>query len=206
MSRLGAPLGAAVGFALGVRAGRAGRNGSTDRIGRTGRSGPGRSDRPDSPDGREGDRGDDRPSSEDVDQAPPPEAAAKPDTPAEVTKQSWQFVVRKTIGEFSKDQCTDLAAALTYYAVLALFPAAIALLSLVGLVGQGAQTVDTLLQILRDLGAGSVASTLEPTLMSLSEASGAGLALVLGLLAALWSASGYVNSFGTGDEPDLRDR
>ena len=51
------------------------------------------------------------------------------------------------------DQCTDLAAALTYYAVLALFPAAIALLSLVGLVGQGPKTVDTLLQILRDVGA-----------------------------------------------------
>ena len=51
-------------------------------------------------------------------------------------------MLRKTAREFSKDECTDLAAALTYYAVLALFPAVIALLSLVGLFGQGQQTVD----------------------------------------------------------------
>ena len=72
------------------------------------------------------------------------------------------------------DECTDLAAALTYYSVLALFPAAIALLSLVGLVGQQQQTVDTLLQILRDIGASSAADTLEPTLTQLAASQGAG--------------------------------
>jgi membrane protein len=102
------------------------------------------------------------------------------------------------VREFSKDQCTDVAAALTYYSVLALFPAAIALLSLVGLVGQGPKTVDTLLQILSDIGAGSAADTLEPTLTELSHTPSAGLAFVLGLAAALWSASGYVGAFGRG--------
>ena len=68
-------------------------------------------------------------------------------------------MLRKTAREFSKDQCTDLAAALTYYAVLALFPAMIALLSLVGLFGQGQQTVTTLLGILKQVGAGSMVST-----------------------------------------------
>ena len=106
------------------------------------------------------------------------------------------YVARKTTREFSRDRCTDLAAALTYYGVLSLFPAAIALLSLVGLVGQGPSTVKTLTGILQDVGAGSVASTLEPTLMSLSQAPRAGFALVIGLAAALWSASGYVTSFG----------
>ena len=77
-----------------------------------------------------------------------------------LTKRSWFYVARKTLREFSKDECTDLAAALTYYAVLAMFPAAIALLSLVGLVGKGRTSVDTLLGILRDVGAGSVADTL----------------------------------------------
>lgn len=124
-------------------------------------------------------------------------SADEPDSPAEVTKESWQYIGRKTLREFSKDQCTDLAAALTYYAVLALFPAMIALLSLVGLFGQGQQTVDTLLGILRDVGAGSAATTLEPTLQSLAGRSGAaGVAFVLGLAASLWSASGYVGSFG----------
>src|SRR4051812_19417942 len=90
----------------------------------------------------------------------PSRSNGKPDSPAEVTKESWQYVARKTLREFSRDQCTDLAAALTYYAVLALFPAMIALLSMVGLFGQGQQTVDTLLGILRDVGAGSAAQTL----------------------------------------------
>ena len=123
---------------------------------------------------------------------------AKPESPTDLKKPSWLYVARKTAREFSDDQCTDLAAALTYYSVLALFPAAIAILSLVGLVGKGADTVDTLLQILRDIGAGGAADTLEPTLKQLSESQSSGIALVVGLAVALWSASGYVNAFSRG--------
>jgi membrane protein len=129
-------------------------------------------------------------------QAPEPESATKPDSPDDLKKESWLYVLRKTIREFSDDQCTDLAAALTYYAVLAMFPAAIAILSLVSLVGQGPKTVETLTQILRDIGAGSAADTLEPTLTQLASSTGGGIALVLGLAVALWSASGYVGAFG----------
>jgi membrane protein len=126
-----------------------------------------------------------------------PEADDRPDSPGEITKSSWIYIARKTAREFSKDQCTDLAAALTYYAVLALFPAAIALISLVGLVGQGPQTVRTILGVLDDVGAGSLVSTLRPTLTSLAGAKqAAGVAFVVGLATALWSASGYVGSFG----------
>ncbi len=125
-----------------------------------------------------------------------PEHEQKPDSPDDLTKHSWLYVLRKTAREFTKDQCTDIAAALTYYAVLALFPALIALVSLVGLVGQAQATVDTILQVLRDVGAKSVADTLEPTIQQLATAPGAGIALVTGLLAALWSASGYTSAFG----------
>ena len=127
---------------------------------------------------------------------PEPDDARKPDAPTDLTRPSWIFVLRKTAREFSKDQCTDLAAALTYYAVLAAFPAVIALMSLVGLFGQGPKSVDTLLQILSDAGAASVADTLRPTIERLADTPGAGLALVLGLAGALWSASGYVGAFG----------
>ncbi|WP_082748328.1 YihY/virulence factor BrkB family protein [Nocardioides jensenii] len=126
------------------------------------------------------------------------DAADKPDSPRDLTRTSWLYVTRKTIREFSDDQCTDLAAALTYYAVLALFPASIAILSLVGLFGQGTSTVDTLLQILRDVGASGAADSLEPTLTELSNTPNAGLGMVVGLAAALWSASGYVGAFGRG--------
>ncbi|MBW9205897.1 YihY/virulence factor BrkB family protein [Mumia sp. zg.B53] len=128
--------------------------------------------------------------------APHPDDPAKPDSPTDITKPSWGYVARKAVREFSEDECLDLAAALTYYSVLALFPMMIALLSLVGLFGQGRETVDTLLGVLRDVGANSAADTVEPTLVQLSEGRGAGLAFVVGLAVALWSASGYVGAFG----------
>jgi membrane protein len=124
------------------------------------------------------------------------EDKAKPEAPTDLKKASWTYVLRKTLREFSQDQCTDLAAALTYYSMLALFPAMIALLSLVGLVGQGQKTVHTLITILNEVGASSAATTLEPTLVQLSAGQGAGIAFVVGLAVALWSASGYVGAFG----------
>jgi membrane protein len=121
----------------------------------------------------------------------------KPESPTDLKKPSWLYVARRTAHEFSDDQCTDLAAALTYYAVLAMFPAAIALVSLVGLVGQGPQTVQTLLDVLKQAGAGSVVSSVQKPLMDLANAQrAAGFAFVIGLASALWSASGYVGAFG----------
>jgi membrane protein len=128
--------------------------------------------------------------------APHPESDAKVDSPTDLPTPSKKYVLQKTLREFSKDQCTDIAASLTYYAVLAMFPAAIALLSLVSLVGQGPSTVKTLLTILKQVGAGSIAKTLQGPLLELSNTPGAGFALLVGLLGALWSASGYVGAFG----------
>ena len=142
--------------------------------------------------------------------APTPKEVADergPDSPTDLTKQSGMYVLRKTAREFSKDQCTDLAAALTYYAVLALFPAMIALLSLVGLFGQGPQTVETLLGILNDIGAGSVVDSARAARSTELAAApqAAGVAFVVGLRGALWSASGYVGVVRPRDEPDVRD-
>ncbi len=120
--------------------------------------------------------------------------SSKPDSPGDLTKPSWKYVARKTMREFSDDQCTDLAAALTYYSVLALFPALVAVLSLVGLVGQGPKTAKTLIDIMSQVGVHS--KSLETTITQLSSSSGTGLALIIGLATALWSASGYVGSFG----------
>lgn len=127
--------------------------------------------------------------------APDPEHPAKPDGPTDLTKPSWKYILRRTVREFSDDQCTDLAAALTYYAVLALFPALLALVSLLGLVGQQGST-DQLIDILQQVGAGSVGETIRGPLEQLSQNSAAGLGLVIGLAGALWSASGYVGAFG----------
>ena len=135
-------------------------------------------------------------SAAEADSAPDEDHAAKPDSPQDLTKRSWSYVLRKTAREFSKDQCTDIAAALTYYAVLALFPALIALLSLIGLAGQSEKTVDTLLDILESMGGSSIAGTLAEPLTQLANAPSAGFALVVGLATALWSSSGYTSAFG----------
>ncbi|MGI8646173.1 MAG: YihY/virulence factor BrkB family protein [Nocardioides sp.] len=127
---------------------------------------------------------------------PGPDDPRKPDKPTKLTKRSWFYVLRKTWREFGDDQCTDLAAALTYYSVLSIFPGAIALLSLLGVVGQAEQSVDTVVEVLDPLVSEDMLGSIEPTLRTLAESQSAGLLLVVGLLGALWTASGYVGAFG----------
>src|SRR5436190_6540603 len=105
------------------------------------------------------------------------------------------FVLKRTYREFNDDIGTDLAAALTYYSVLAIFPGLIALLSLVGLIGQAQESVDVILEILAPLVSNETLDRLEEPLMALANSQGVGLGLVIGVLGALWSASGYVGAF-----------
>jgi membrane protein len=127
---------------------------------------------------------------------PDPEASGKPESPTELEKPSVKYVGRKVLREFSDDQCTDQAAALTYYAVLAVFPAILALMSILGLVGQAGNAVDTVLDVLEPMVAPSTLETIEPVIRNLATSQGAGLTFVIGLAGALWSASGYVGAFG----------
>jgi membrane protein len=129
-------------------------------------------------------------------QAPDPNDARKPDGPTDVDKPSWKYILKKTLREFSKDQCPDLAAALTYYGVLSLFPAILALVSLIGLFGDPQKTTDALLQIVQGFVPAETVDTVGGVVSDLANAPAAGLTLVLGLATALWSASGYVGAFG----------
>src|SRR3954463_3961394 len=100
--------------------------------------------------------------------------------------------VKRTLKEFSEDNLTDWAAALTYYGVLALFPALIALLSIVGLLTDPQQLTDALTAVVP----AQAASTLTPVIEQLAgNTAPVGFGLVLGLAAAIWSASGYVGAF-----------
>ncbi len=131
------------------------------------------------------------------DTTPDPDDPRKPDDPTDLHKRTWFYVARKVWREFGDDQCTDLAAALTYYGVLALFPAAIALSAVLGLVGQSPEkSVRTVLDVMAPLVSEDTLGTIKSPLLELAGSQGAGLALLLGLLGALWSASGYVGAFG----------
>lgn len=114
----------------------------------------------------------------------------------ELKRRSWLVAGKRALKEFSADGCTDLAAALTYFSVLSIFPALLALVSIVGLVGDPDETKQTLLDVIGQLGQGSVVDTLEGPIDQMVNSSGAGFGLVIGIAGALWSASGYVGAFG----------
>jgi len=104
--------------------------------------------------------------------------------------------LKRTATEFMEDNLTDWAAALTYYGLLALFPALIAMVSLLGLFGDPKTTTSSLTEIITSLGPKSAAQTFAGPIESItSSRSAAGFAFVAGLAVALWSASGYVGAF-----------
>jgi membrane protein len=104
--------------------------------------------------------------------------------------------LKRTIRELRDDNLTDWAAALTYYSVLAIFPGLIVLVAILGLVGQHPQTTNALLDIVRDIGPASAVDTFRGPIESVVKSNGgAGALLGVGLLFAIWSASGYIGAF-----------
>ncbi len=119
-----------------------------------------------------------------------------PERPGDLRARGWVAVLKRTVTEFKEDDLTDWAAALTYYTILSIFPALIALVSILGLVGQNPQTTNALLDIIDKIGPSSAVDTLRGPIESLiTNKSGAGIALVIGLATALWSASSYIGAF-----------
>jgi membrane protein len=116
--------------------------------------------------------------------------------PRYLRMRGWFTVLKRTVAEFRRDNLTDWAAALTYYTMLSIIPALIVLVAILGLVGQYPQTTNSLLQIVGDLGPASAVDTFKGPIESVVQnKSGAGILLVVGLVVALWSASGYLGAF-----------
>jgi len=104
--------------------------------------------------------------------------------------------LKRTAQEFQEDNLTDWAATLTYYGLLSLFPALIALVSIVGLVGDPQSTTNTLTDIVERIGPDTATSTFEGPIEQVTDSRAtAGLALIASTLVALWSASGYLGAF-----------
>ena len=134
------------------------------------------------------------PAGRDPDRTPRP----LPARPGQLHWRTWRGVLWRSANGFIDDDCGDLAAALTYNAVLALFPGAIVVVALVNLVADGQTAVDTILDVLKDLGAGSVVGDEDFTNVLnavIVQQSSAKALLSFGLLGAVWSASNYVGVF-----------
>jgi membrane protein len=117
-----------------------------------------------------------------------------PDEPTDLGGRGWWAALKRTVREFKDDNLTDWAAALTYYSVLAIFPAMIVLVSILGLVGESA--TQPLIDNLGSVAPGPAQEIFTNAIKNLQGDQGAaGVLFVVGLLGALWSASGYVGAF-----------
>ncbi len=117
-----------------------------------------------------------------------------PATPTDLKAGSWWSVLKRTFREFKEDNLTDWAAALTYYGVLSIFPAIIALVSVIGLIGTSA--TQPLLDNIGQVAPGAAKQIFTSAIQNLQKSQGAaGVLFFVGLGAAVWSASGYVAAF-----------
>jgi membrane protein len=117
-----------------------------------------------------------------------------PAGPTDLGMRSWLGVLKRSVKEFQEDKLTDWAAALTYYGILAIFPALLVLTSVLGLIGESA--TQPLIDNLSEVAPGPAQEILTNALENLQGSQGAaGVVFVIGLLGALWSASGYVAAF-----------
>jgi membrane protein len=120
--------------------------------------------------------------------------ARTPSSPTDLRSSSWLGVLRRTVSEFRADNLTDWAAALTYYGILSIFPALLALVSILGLIGQSA--TQPLIDNLGKLVSGPAQQIFRNAIQNLQHSRGsAGILLIVALAGALWSASGYVSAF-----------
>jgi membrane protein len=117
-----------------------------------------------------------------------------PDKPTDLPSESWPAILKRTLKQFSEDQLTTWAAALTYFGVLSIFPMLLALISLLGLFGQSA--TQPLLDNISTLAPGPAKDIVTQAIQNLQKSQGsAGVMFFVGLALALWSASGYVGAF-----------
>ncbi|MGC4819599.1 YihY/virulence factor BrkB family protein [Micromonospora sp. DT63] len=120
---------------------------------------------------------------------------AGPDSPTDLPGSGWKAALRRTVTEFQDDSLTDWAAALTYYGVLSIFPGVLVLISILGLLGTSATegVKDTVNQAVPNE---SIQKIIEDAIQQAQGSGGlASIAAIIGLLAAFWSASGYIAAF-----------
>jgi membrane protein len=117
-----------------------------------------------------------------------------PESPTGLKARSWWGVLKRTVREFREDNLTDWAAALTYYAILSIFPALLVMVSVLGLIGESA--TQPLLDNLTEVAPGPAQDIFTDAIQNLNESQGAaGVLFVVGLATAIWSASSYVGAF-----------
>ena len=121
-------------------------------------------------------------------------SAGAPEGVTDLSKTSWIDALKRTGKAFKKDKLGVWSAALTYFGVLSIFPALLVVVSFLGLLGES--TTDSLLENLENVAPGPAQEILTNAITNLQDAgSASGVAFVIGIVAAVWSSSGYVAGF-----------
>ena len=121
----------------------------------------------------------------------PPEAG--PDSPVALRGKGIMGALKRTVKQFSEDNITDWAAALTYYGVLSIFPGALVLVSILGLLSDNGQ--QTVQETIGEIAPSQIQDLVNQVLSQVKDSGVASVAAIFGLLAAFWSASGYIGAF-----------
>jgi membrane protein len=117
-------------------------------------------------------------------------------SPIALPRHTWSDTLARTVHGFQENKLNHGGAALTYYAVLSIFPALLVLVSFVGLVANPHRVTKILTDTISQLGPSTAAKTFQGPIGSITANRGAaGVIFVLGVVAALWAASGYVSAF-----------
>src|SRR3954454_2534032 len=104
-------------------------------------------------------------------------------------------IVKRTVVSFYDDQMTHHAAALTYYALMSLFPAVLLSLSLLGLIGQYPDTYDAIVHYLRDVAPASVVDPVDRSLRTAFQSKGTAVTtLVIGIVVAFYGMTGALEA------------
>ena len=106
----------------------------------------------------------------------------------------WR-IVKHVLRRLLEDECLDRAAGLGFYALLSAAPAILAMVSLLGVVGEAESTTEAVLSLAHDVSA-EAASAIQPFIVELTESSSAGATLIGSLALAVWSSSKYIGAFG----------
>lgn len=128
--------------------------------------------------------------------APAPDDPAKPRWPWQLSGSSWRYVLRRSWSEFWYHHILDHAGNLAYMSMQSLFPALLAIITVLTMIGQGPAAVQWMMELLETVAPDPIVDLMREPLNNLVHLRDLEVVLGIAVAGALWGASGYIGAFG----------